>query len=155
VRDWVTASSASGELSFESVGGRVTISTASGDVELGDVAGAASVQTASGDVRVHRLGADGKVRSASGDVELCLVERGDVSVSTTSGDVLVYVAKGVGTWLDLTTFSGETNCSLPAEDGSSGTADLRLTCQTMSGDINVHLGDDAGSPNGQSHRLAG
>jgi DUF4097 and DUF4098 domain-containing protein YvlB len=155
VRSSANANSASGELSFESVGGRLTLSTASGGVEVGDVAGDASVSTASGDIRVHRLGASGRMRSASGDVELCLVERGEVSVSTTSGDVLVYVAKGVGTWLDLTSYSGSTNCSLPAEDGNRSGAELRLTCQTVSGDIDVRMGDEAGSQNGQSHQLAG
>lgn len=151
VRSWADARSASGELSFESVGGRLTLSAASGDLEVGDVSGDASLSTASGDIRIHRLGASAKVKSASGDVELCLVERGEVIVSTTSGDVFVYVAKGVGTWLDLNTFSGDTHCSLPADDGGRSSADLKLTCQTMSGDIHVRASDEAGAPNGQSH----
>lgn len=132
---------ASGELNFESVGGRLNVATASGDVEIGDVAGEATLNTASGDIRIHRLGSGAKVRAVSGDVELCLVERGEVTVSTTSGDVSVFVARGVGTWLDVTSFSGTTTCTLPAEDGIRSTAELRLTCQTMSGDIDIRSAD--------------
>jgi DUF4097 and DUF4098 domain-containing protein YvlB len=132
---------ASGEINFESVGGELNVATASGDIEVGEVGGEATLNTASGDIRVHRLGAGAKVRAVSGDVELCLVERGDVTVSTTSGDVSVFVAKGVGTWLDVTSFSGTTSCTLPGDDGIRTTADLRLTCQTMSGDIDIRSAD--------------
>jgi DUF4097 and DUF4098 domain-containing protein YvlB len=141
VRGSAQGRTASGELNFESVGGELNVATASGDIEVGEVGGEATFNTASGDVRVHRLGAGAKVRAVSGDVELCLVERGNVTVSTTSGDVAVYVARGVGTWLDLTSFSGTTTCTLPGDDGMKSTADLRLTCQTMSGDIDVRPAD--------------
>jgi hypothetical protein len=138
--DSVHVSTASGDVRMAKVLGEAELQTASGDVSLTSVGGRTSVTTASGDSRIGAVAHDARFRTASGDVTVGCAFEGDLSVTSASGDVRIGVGPGVGTWLDLVTMSGESSCSLPADvEGESG-ATLRISCRTMSGDIEVHAG---------------
>ena len=68
-----TATSISGVLEVDQVGGRLTATTASGDVRVHHLTGDVEIGTTSGDVRIdHFDGAEASIRSVSGDVELGL-----------------------------------------------------------------------------------
>lgn len=132
----VSVQTASGDLRVAKVAGRLSVRTASGDARAESVAGDVEVATASGDVLLGEAGS-ARIRTASGAVEISSVAAGVLSVNTASGDVTVGVAPGRGVWLDLTTVSGETTCSLPSEPATAAGADVRLSCKTVSGDVEV------------------
>ena len=68
-----SATSVSGALEVNEVGGRLTATTASGDVRVRHLTGDVEIGTTSGDVRIdHFDGSEASIRSVSGDVELGL-----------------------------------------------------------------------------------
>jgi len=132
------ATTASGDIQIDHVAGRLDARSASGDLSAAGVGGELSLATASGDVAVGDLAQSAKIRTASGDVVIRSATSGEINVTTASGDVHVGVAPGRGAWIDLTTTTGDTSCSLAAEPEDESAADLRLQCRTVSGDIRVH-----------------
>lgn len=141
--DRLKATTASGDVTCASVIGETELRTASGDVSAESIGGKASVQTASGDIRLDRISQSARVRTASGDVRIGSASRGDVSVDSASGDVILGVEPGVGAWLDLVTVSGDTTCTLPSEPQGEAQAELRVACRTVSGDILIRESDGA------------
>ncbi len=130
--------SASGGLVCGSVGGRLRVQTASGDVSVRRTAGEVELRLASGDVHIEDAESSVEVKSASGDVRVDRVHSGRVRAQTASGDVTISVAEGVGAYLDVTTVSGDTRCTLPFnENGSSREAVLEIVARTVSGDVVV------------------
>lgn len=136
----VQLNTASGDVRLGSALGDnpVEISAASGDAEIGSVHGRLTVNVASSDVRVREAAGDVSVSSASGDVTLDHVSSGKVGVSSASGDVRVGIARGVATWLDLHSLSGDIGTD-QADDGgpTEGEATLELRANTVSGDIRL------------------
>jgi DUF4097 and DUF4098 domain-containing protein YvlB len=132
----VIGKSASGDFACATVGGRFRVRTASGDVTARQVTGDVELALASGDVDIADAGSSVDVKSASGDVRLGCVHRGRVRAQTASGDVTIAVAQGVGAYLDVTTVSGDTRCTLPFQENAKGSgAMLELLARTVSGDI--------------------
>ncbi|WP_116247117.1 DUF4097 family beta strand repeat-containing protein [Nocardiopsis sp. FIRDI 009] len=89
------------DLEAETVGSLRAV-TVSGDVEIQKVTGAAQVQTTSGDVDLDLTGPTTTVQSVSGDITLTAA--GQVTVSTTSGDVRAELATDES--VSLATVSG-------------------------------------------------
>ncbi|MDX6411493.1 MAG: hypothetical protein QOE91_1009 [Gaiellaceae bacterium] len=151
------AQSASGDLRFMELDGRVDIKSASGEVALGHVGGEASINTASGDIRVERIDGEATIRSASGDVEVAeagssvtvqtasgdqrlgSVSQGRVVMQSASGDQSVGIRRGSRVHIDAKTMSGDTSSELEVADepppGDGPTVELRAT--SMSGDIKI------------------
>ena len=126
---------ASGEVSAERVSGLARVVTASGDVQVGATS-EARVETASGDVRLEQADGAVTVRTASGDVWIAQTSGGRAEVKSSSGDISVAVARGIGVYLDLSSLSGTVSSELePAEENSG--ADMTMQCRTISGDIQV------------------
>jgi hypothetical protein len=126
---------ASGDVSAERVSGPARVVTASGDVQVG-AAAEARVETASGDVRIEQADGAVTVRTASGDVWIAQASGRRTEVKSSSGDVSVAVARGIGVYLDLSSLSGTVSSDLePAEE--NGGADMTLQCRTISGDVRV------------------
>ena len=76
--------------------------------------------------------------TASGDLRLGAVRRGEVRLSTASGDVEVGVAAGTSVWLDLSTAAGTTRSNLEQSGPpASGKPDLSVHVSTASGDIEL------------------
>jgi DUF4097 and DUF4098 domain-containing protein YvlB len=129
------AHTASGDLIAERVSGLAGVVTASGDVQVG-AATEARVETASGDVRIERADGAVTVRTASGDVWIAQTSGHRTEVKSSSGDISVAVARGIGVYLDLSSLSGTVSSELdPVAEG--GGADMTVQCRTISGDVQV------------------
>jgi hypothetical protein len=151
-------SSASGDVSIESIAGSANIGTASGQVRVGrvgenlrfqaasggasvaHVGGNANLNSASGDLEVGWAGGNLKAVTASGSVRIGTASSGTVNIKSASGDVTIGVAPGTGVWLDLNSTSGDTHSDLIVSEsgGEPGTATLTVQVRTASGDIAVH-----------------
>jgi hypothetical protein len=152
----VDVKSASGDLAFETVASfRAT--TASGDVTVNDVGGNGNVKTASGDVSVRRshgslslnlasgdaLVGDAagpiSVATVSGDQEIACVQAGEVKLQSVSGDVRVGVRSGLRVWIDATSVSGSMTSELPMDETAAGRGDpaIELRARTVSGDVRI------------------
>jgi DUF4097 and DUF4098 domain-containing protein YvlB len=122
------------------VEGPGSVASGSGDVVIGYVAADVAVDTASGDITVDRADGSMRARSASGDVRVGAVRRGNVELTTISGDVRLGIPAGTSVWLDLSTASGSTRSDLD-HGGTPPTADaapdLNLRVRTASGDIEL------------------
>ena len=126
---------ASGDVSAERVTGLARVWTASGDVEVGEAA-ELTVTTASGDVSAARVDGEVSVRTASGDVQIGAVSGRRTDIKASSGDISVAVTPGIGIAFDVSTLSGTISSELePADEG--GSADMTLTCRTISGDVQI------------------
>lgn len=132
----VEATTASGDVRLDETGTEAQVRTAGGDVRLARAGGEVMVRTASGDVTIGSAAASVTVATASGDVRLASVAAGRTEVATTSGDVSVGVATGVGVYLDLASVSGSADSQLD-ETAASGDVPLEVICRAVSGDIRI------------------
>jgi hypothetical protein len=127
-------STASGDISFKSVRGRVRASTASGEVLLEDVAGEINASTASGNVSVREAAGTVNASSASGDVDVEIARlegTGNMKFSTASGDVHVRMPSALDAEVYLSSVSGAVKTSFPLQvherqHGSGSYAEGRL-----------------------------
>jgi Putative adhesin len=132
----IKAHTASGAVTVDAIKGNAAIATASGDVTIGELVGGLKFRAASGSLSVGRLYGNVNAQSASGDVIVTTAVSGDVSVQTSSGELVVGVAEGTAAQLDLRTRSGEVRNSLTSSDGpEDGDETLVVHARTGSGDI--------------------
>jgi DUF4097 and DUF4098 domain-containing protein YvlB len=135
----VRFSSASGDLTIQSISGAAKISTASGGATVGDLDGDLKFQTASGALSVRRLRGRLTAQSASGSVGITTAIGGSVSAQTSSGDVEVGIAEGTAARLDMLTGSGVVANRLTPSDGpAEGDETLLIHTRTGSGDVDIH-----------------
>jgi DUF4097 and DUF4098 domain-containing protein YvlB len=128
--------SASGDVRFGAAGGDVSVKTASGDVQVDRADGDLTAESASGDVHAGEIGGSARVRTASGDARIGSVRAGEADVNTVSGDISVAVPAGVGVYLDLSSMTGDVRSDLAAAEVSNS-AELTVSCRSISGDIRV------------------
>jgi DUF4097 and DUF4098 domain-containing protein YvlB len=131
----LAATTASGDVTAERVTDSSDVTTASGDVWL-DSTGPARLKTVSGDVRAEQATAGVNCQTVSGDVKLGAIAAGEISVKTTSGDIMVAVSAGTGVQLDLYTLTGDASSDLEPE-GQVGDAEATVSCRSISGDVSV------------------
>lgn len=122
---------ASGDISGNRVrGNSVNIGTGSGDVEFDGVFERYNIGTGSGDVdiRVKAGAKEVRVGTGSGDVELDVteVESAEVTVSTGSGEAVIYGADGARHHITMGSSTvGSGDCKVRVSTGS-GDAEIRL-----------------------------
>lgn len=132
------ADSASGQLSVRRAVGTMSVSTASGGVVIDDLHGELTFQTASGRLSVDRLHGTVKSQSASGGVTVGTAVEGAVNVQTASGELTVGIPEGTAAQVNLRTRSGAvTNTLQSAEGPVDGDRTLTVQARTASGDITI------------------
>jgi DUF4097 and DUF4098 domain-containing protein YvlB len=130
---------ASGDVQLHRVGGQSRFQTVSGDVAVNDAGGDLVAQMVSGDLRIDDAHASVTTKSVSGDQVLRAVERGDVGVTSVSGDILVGVRQGSKLFVDANSISGSMDSELDLVDAPpSGDGPMvELRAKTVSGDVRV------------------
>jgi DUF4097 and DUF4098 domain-containing protein YvlB len=133
------AKTASGDVQLGRVGGRGRVQTVSGDVAVNEVDDAVVAQLVSGNLRIDDARASVTTKSVSGDQTLRAVERGEVGVTSVSGDILVGVRQGSKLYVDANSVSGSMNSELDLGDAPpSGDGPMvELRAKTVSGDVRV------------------
>jgi len=121
-------STASGDLSVESINNEVDASTASGDVTVEDSGGELEVSTASGDITIRNSKGKFDFSTASGDIKSSEVD-GELDFSTASGDIKI---RGSQARFELSCASGDIEASEVVIDDES-------EFSTASGDVDVSL----------------
>ncbi|MEO0972551.1 MAG: DUF4097 family beta strand repeat-containing protein [Pseudomonadota bacterium] len=133
--------------------GRFRVSAVSGDAEVVDVNGEVHVSTISGDARVRtETLEEAKLESVSGELRLRghLGEQARLRAGSVSGEVLLALCERENVEFDLETFSGDivdrVTRKRPKDEGwgpgaklrfSEGTGSVRVSVDTMSGDIEI------------------
>jgi hypothetical protein len=132
-------STGSGAATVHAVSGRAKAKTGSGALKLDVLGGSATVSAGSGDVRLGAVQADVRARTGSGDLTIDDAERGQLSLTTGSGDLHVGVHAGVTAELDLASGSGSARSELDVSDiaPADGPTALRIHGRTGSGDVLV------------------
>ncbi len=128
---------ASGDVSIGNADATVTAYTASGQIHVARASADVTATSASGDISIDGAAASVAARTASGEITVTGAARGQVEANSVSGDITVKVAHGTGVYLELSSLSGEVTSDLEPLPESSGQADLRVTCHSMSGDVRV------------------
>lgn len=133
------ATTASGDVSVDEIGGEGNVKTASGDVGVRLARGSLSLNLASGDAIVTEAKGSLSVATVSGDQEIGAVEAGEIKLQSVSGDVRVGIRPGLRLWIDATSVSGTMSSELPTGDTPDGSGDVQIEvrARTVSGDVRI------------------
>lgn len=132
----VRVSTHHGEVTIEQAEGPVDIRTDHGHLRVGDVAGDVRLTGVSGGLHVGRAGGDVDARNAKGPIRVAEVARGQVVLTTASGEVEVGIREGTAAWLDARTVSGRLRNSLTSTPSPDATDDrVTIRARTYDGDI--------------------
>jgi hypothetical protein len=145
-----------GDLSIETVSGRVRINaraptlkvhSVSGSIELAGQAEHVELQTVSGDILAPSLGADAALQTISGRIQADGNAWQKLTLSTVSGDVQLAGSLAANGTLAIDSMSGDVQLQLPAD--TSGT----LHASTFSGDLRSDFGSPAKTDHGPGSTL--
>jgi len=159
----------SGDVVIGNVQGDLVWSSTSGDLDLANLVGDLDLHTTSGSVSGHEINGEIKASSVSGDftfrdsqgnlpdlhttsgdirVELKVIDKdaSGMSLSTVSGDIILYLPEDASFDLDVSTVSGEINTGFEVLidsvserklQGKVGTGGFIIELKTVSGDISL------------------
>ena len=124
----VMLSTTSGDIALEQLAGDSSVSSTSGEIRIGNADENIEASTVSGDIRLDNLNAPfrfsttsgeitvnngtgyGKAGTVSGDIRISLSEpNGDLTISTTSGEVNLSLPEAASFTLDFNSTSGSCN----------------------------------------------
>lgn len=129
---------ASGDLRLRSVGGNLTATTASGDMTVDSVGVDLKFNSASGDARISSVVGNVEAKTVSGDMMVDKVEGHSVRVRTLSGSVRLGIPPGRTVDLDMQTLSGSvTNRLQKGADAPERRKGLAISVKTVSGDLKL------------------
>lgn len=131
----VTVDSVSGRVRVGSESRRVRIESVSGDVEFDGKAGEAEVQTVSGDVRARGVGGRTRFETVSGAVRVVAsAPLSDTSAGTVSGDIEISGELGKGGRMHIETMSGDVRI------GFASNLSARIQAESFSGTLRSDFG---------------
>ena len=116
--DFDKISTASGNITMNSVTGDLLVHTASGDVTISDVNGRINAATASGEMRVRNVTGTVTARSASGDVDVEIARlegTGNMEFASASGDVNVRMPSNLDGNVELSSATGSLRTDFPLQ----------------------------------------
>lgn len=103
-------STTSGDIDVSACIGNCEADTVSGDIDINSVTGKVDFSTTSGDVWARELSGGGRTSTVSGDVELYFTKLYEnLSVSTTSGIINIYIPQDSAVDFEASTTSGDIN----------------------------------------------
>ena len=112
-----------------------TVTSVSGDVSIG-YATDAVVKTASGTLVLGTVNGSARIKSASGDVKVREFRGSDLTISTMSGDTIIYLAPGRVVEARIKTLSGDfRNKVKPSSEEK--TSKMSLDVKSFSGDVTL------------------
>ncbi len=144
-----------GDLSLESLQGRIVLNSHLGDIKVKDSGGSLEARSGKGDIEVERFHGQVRAHSGAGDVELEQCDMGG-SGHTGSGDI---EGRGLGGSWEMHTGSGDVTIDVQGSASfqiATGSGDIevrggiveRLEARTGSGDVEC-----ASVLHGMAHRL--
>ena len=169
IRGNVEVKTTSGDVVIANVLGDLAWSSTSGGLDLANLVGDLDLHTTSGEVSGQEINGDIKASSVSGDLvfldsqgglsylhttsgkiraELKVIDKdaSGMSLSTTSGDITLYLPEDASFDLDISTVSGEINTGFKVLidsvskrklQGEVGTGGITIKLKTVSGDISL------------------
>jgi hypothetical protein len=126
----IMITTASGDVSLQNTTGNLTSQSTSGELKVEKINGNINVKSSSGDILIDQLKGDGKIQTSSGEVMLNRQRSDRLSISTSSGDVILSKDSEFQGKYNLSTSSGD----VIRPDSPAITADT-ITITTSSGDI--------------------
>jgi hypothetical protein len=109
--------------SLHRVGGALDVDYTNGDLDAEDVAGALDLHLVNGRVGIRNPGGSVKVRGVSGAYELTGQVRGDVSMTSAHGKILLNVPRDSRFRLDATSTLGSVTSELDVREAGGGQGD--------------------------------
>ena len=169
IKENVEVKTTSGDVIIANVQGDLAWSSTSGGLDLANLVGDLDLHTTSGEVSGQEINGDIKASSVSGDLvfldsqgglsylhttsgkiraELKVIDKdaSGMSLSTTSGDITLYLPEDASFDLDISTVSGEINTGFKVLidsvskrklQGEVGTGGITIKLKTVSGDISL------------------
>ncbi|MQS12394.1 DUF4097 domain-containing protein [Streptomyces kaniharaensis] len=127
-----------GRIEIGTVGGTLTVKNSNGDTEVAEVHGNLKVNSSFGRIEVGTAHAGVDAKTANGPIRIGRVERGQVTLQTSLGDLEVGIAEGTAAWLDIHSKVGRLRNQLGA---AAGPGEARETVEvrghTELGDIEI------------------
>ena len=143
-------SSTSGELDMANLVGDLDLHTVSGDISGSEVNGEIKANSVSGGINLRNSqGNLAYLRTTSGNIRAeleAINSTSDMSLSTISGDIILYLPADAAFYLDINTISGDINTRFEVLiDGSDerklqgtvGGGGINININTVSGDISL------------------
>lgn len=148
VRGSLNATSSSGSHEVDSVGGNVHTQSVSGDQSIGSAGGSVEMKSSSGLIELYGLQKEARFQTTSGGVTAVITEMGgNVTVSSSSGDVRIKVPESGPFYLDVSTSSGGIDTSFDdmlefnkrgnKATGTIGGDAYRMEIGTTSGEVEI------------------
>lgn len=119
--------------------GESTFTANLGDIVLDEITDTLRAKGTKGDIVVRRAQADVNARTSTGSIRIAEVVRGQVTLTTSVGEIEVGVREGTAARLDVRTKLGRIRNSLNGVDEPAGFANtVRIHARTNLDDIVVH-----------------
>jgi putative adhesin len=152
----LTLETSNGDLQVKGISGDIDGQTVNGGIEVRSVSGPVEVSTTNGNIRLASVSGEMRAETTNGEVAAVLTQVGkEVELTTTNGDVKVYLPPTVNAEVDASTTNGRVRVGYPIqrEGGSTarmlhgriGSGGVTLLLRTMNGNIVV---DKAGNAKG-------
>lgn len=133
-----TVTSGSGVLRLGPMLGGLRARSGTGRIEVSSVGGSTTLVTGSGDVWLGAVSSDVTARTGSGNLNVAEAARGNLELTTGSGEIRVGVRAGTLALVDLASGSGQARSELNVFDTPpTDTVPLRVRGRTGSGDAVV------------------
>lgn len=142
----VRVTTSGGNVRLSNSRGELTFETSGGDVVGEDLEGKVHVETSGGNITIKRTDATLYGETSGGDIRVELRDNKGVNLSTSGGNVVVNLPKGVAGDVDAETSGGDVSCDFAfsgkLKDGSmhgqiNGGGE-RIRLGTSGGDIIIH-----------------
>ncbi len=138
-----------GDIGVVGVQGDADASTSNGSIEINGVEGYVSADTSNGQVAIAGTTGVRKAESSNGSVKVELLTlEDDLDVTTSNGQIALYLADGIGADLEARTSNGKvslhdidvtaTELSGKEVNGTIGGGGPRLNVNTSNGDIDLY-----------------